>query len=184
MSIEFETQVLGIEPEKIMQTLRSLGATEKDEVFQRRWIFDIDCLNAQQSGAGEWIRLRQAGNKTTLTYKNKKGLGIADTTEIEVEVADFDKTASILEKLSGFSGQYYQENKRKQFILDDLEFDLDYWPNIPPFLEIESTSEERVRAGLKLLGLEEAENGHMGLINIYAKYGINIHDYKELKFQN
>lgn len=184
MGIEFEARVLDIDPVEIAGNLCQLGAIEKDEVFMRRWIFDIDCLNSEKPGMGEWIRLRQVNGISTLTYKNKQGAGIADTTEIEVTVDDFDQTAAILEKLHCFSGRYYQENRRKQFILDDLEFDIDYWPMIPPFLEIESGSEERVVAGLKLLNLEMGENSHIGLINIYAKYGLNIHDYQELKFQN
>lgn len=182
MHIEFETQVLEIDPEKISSQLRALGAEEKEEVFQKRWVFDIACLNAKEPGLGEWIRVRQFGNKTELTYKNKTGTGMSDTTEIEVGIDDFDKMAAILEKLNCFSGQYYQENKRKQFLFDELEFDIDYWPNIPPFLEIEGKSEADVKRGLKLLGLKNKENGHFGLINIYAKYGIKIHDYKELKF--
>lgn len=182
MAIEFETQVLGIDPEEISKKLRALGAEEKDEVFSKRWVFDIACLNAENPGMGEWIRLRQSGSKTAITYKHKKGTGTDETEEIEVLVDDFEKTAIILGKLNCFIGQYYQENKRKQFILGDLEFDIDYWPNIPPFLEIESSSKERVEDGLKMLGLENNENGHFGLINIYAGHGINLHDHKEIKF--
>jgi len=119
-----------------------------------------------------------------LTYKNKKGTGISDTEEIELVVEDFDKMADIMGKLSCFSGKYYQENKRSQFLLDGIEFNLDYWPLIPPFLEIEGASEEKVMDGLRLLGLENEEHGHFGLINIYNKYGIDIHSYKELKFDS
>jgi hypothetical protein len=54
---------------------------------------------------------------------------------------------------------------------------------IPTFLEIESTSEEKVKKGLKLLGLEGKDAGHIGLIQIYRKYGKDIHAYKELKFK-
>jgi adenylate cyclase class 2 len=182
MSIEFETQVLDIDPEEITKKLRELGAEEKDEVFSKRWVFDIACLNSTNPGTGEWIRLRQAGDKTAITYKNKKGTGIDETEEIEVAVDDFEKTATILGKLGCFTGKYYQENKRKQFILEGLEFDIDYWANIPPFLEIEGASKEEVENGLKMLGLENRENGHFGLINIYLKYGINLHDHKEIKF--
>lgn len=182
MSIEFETQVLDINVDKMVEKLRALGAEEKEEVFQKRWVFDIACLNSEKPGLGEWIRVRQYGGKAEITYKNKKGTGVSDTTEIEVEISDFDKMASILEKLGCFTGQYYQENKRKQFILGDLEFDIDQWPNIPAFLEIEGKSEEDVERGLKMLGLENGERGHFGLINIYERYGIKIHDYKELKF--
>jgi adenylate cyclase class 2 len=183
MQKEFETQVLDVDVEKIKEKLRDLGAKEESEVLQKRLVFDIKCLDAIVPGTGEWIRLRQSGDKTTLTYKNRKGNGLSDTQEIEVKVDDFDKTSEILSNLSCFTGKYYQENKRIRFTLGNIEFTLDSWPMIPTFLEIESTSEEKVKKGLKLLGLEGKDAGHIGLIQIYRKYGKDIHAYKELKFK-
>lgn len=182
MKQEFETQVLNIDAKKIKKKLRALGAHEEPEILQKRWVFDILCLGSKKSSAGEWIRLRQIGNKSTLTYKNKVGSGISETEEIEVDVADFDKTAEILSKLKCFTGQYYQENKRTRFNLDNIEFTIDFWPTIPPILEIESDSEGGVKKGLKLLGLERKDVGHIGLIEIYKKYGIDLREYKEIKF--
>lgn len=182
MAIEFETQILNINPEEVADKLRALGASETPEILQKRYTFDIECLDAKEPGLGEWIRLRQVGDKVELTYKNRQGTGINDTTELEVLVSDFEQTAAIISKLKCFSGQYYQENKRTKFKLKGIEFCLDTWPKIPTFLEVESSSEEKVRAGLKLLGLEGKDEGHIGTINIYKKYGFNLHDYKELKF--
>lgn len=183
MATEFETQVLEIDPKAIAEKLRSLGAKEVPETLQKRFVFDLECLNSVNPGMGRWIRLRQIGDKTTLTYKNKSGTGISDTQEIEMEVSDFDKMQEILSKLDCFTGKYYQENKRTRFVLEDLEFNIDQWPLIPPFLEIEANSPEKVKYGLQLLGLQEKENAHWGLINIYSKYGIDLHSYKEIKFQ-
>ncbi len=182
MATEFETQILNIDPEKIKTKLRTLGAKEDPEVFQKRYIFDIDCLNEKIPSAGKWIRLRQAGNRVDLTYKNRRGPGINETEEFEVTVSDFSQTAEILSKIPGFTDYYYQENKRTKFYLNDCEFCLDVWPLIPPYLEIESSSEDKVQEGLKLLGLEGKDAGHIGTISIYKKYGLDLHDHKELKF--
>jgi len=160
-----------------------LGAKEESEALQKRLVFDIKCLDSIIPGTGEWIRLRQSGNKTTLTYKNRKGNGISDTQEIEIVVDDFDKTKDILSNLSCFTGNYYQENKRIKFTLKDIEFTLDTWPMIPTFLEIEAKNEKKVKEGLKILGLDGQDAGHIGLIQIYRKYGEDIHSYKELKFK-
>lgn len=182
MSQEFETQILNINIKEIKNKLRQLGAKEEPEIFQKRWVFDIQCLDAKTPGTGEWIRLRQAGDETLLTYKNRKGFGINETEEIEIKVDDFNKTVEIFSKLNYFTGKYYQENKRIKFTLNDIEFSLDTWPMIPPLLEIEAPSEEKVKEGLKLLGLEGKDVGHIGTIQIYKRYGIDLHKFPELKF--
>ena len=182
--MEYETQILNVDKENIAQKLRKLGAKETPELLQKRWVFDIKCLGQTDAGKGEWIRLRQAGNnKPTLTYKYKMGTGISETEEIEIEVSDFEDTAKILSKLNGFEGKYYQENKRLKFVLDDIEFTLDTWPKIPTLLEIEAKSEEGVKKGLSLLGLEGKDEGHIGLIMAYKKYGIDLHSFKEIRFE-
>lgn len=183
MQQEFETQVLDIDVEEIKRKLIELGAKEEPEVLQKRWVFDIECLDAKEASTGEWIRLRKINDKSTLTYKNKKGSGISETEEIEIVIEDFDKTAEIMSKLNCFIGKYYQENKRIKFELKGIEFTLDTWPMIPTFLEIEADSEENVKQGLKMLELEGKDVGHIGTIQIYAKYNIDLHSYKELKFK-
>lgn len=180
MKKEFETQILDIDVNQIIKKLRALGAKETSEYLQKRWVFDIAPCTVKSTG--EWIRLRQAGkNKPTITYKNKLGSNLSDTSEIEVEVADFNKTAEIFSKMP-FKGQYYQETKRAKFELDDIEFTLDTWPMIPTFLEIEGKNEKNVKDGLEMLGLAGNDIGHAGMVAIYNKYGIDIHKYKELKF--
>ena len=114
MKQEFETQILDIDSEEIIRKLRALGAKEEPGILQKRWVFDILCENEKNTIKAEWVRLRKSGDKSTLTYKNKKGAGLGDTSEIEVEVGDFDKAAEIMSKLSCFGAMYYQENKWKK----------------------------------------------------------------------
>ena len=181
MEQEFETQVLDLDKEEIIDKLRKLGAKEEPEVMQRRWVYDIE--PATKESTGEWIRLRQVGQKKPiLTYKNKSGSGVSDTREIELEVSDFEKMNAIMSKIN-ISGKYYQENKRHKFVLDNIEFTLDTWPQIPTFLEIEAKSEAEVHSGLKMLGLSGKDSGHIDTVAIYEQYGLNLHSMKELKFK-
>lgn len=175
MAQEFETKVLDIDVTEIENKLKKLNAKVRPEVLMRRWVFDIDLSKS------EWIRLRDDGKKATITYKCKTGTGIGDTEEIEVETANFEKTAEILSKLK-FKDKYYQENKRKLFILDDIEFSIDSWPKIPPYLEIESNNEKKVKKGLALLNLENKDAGDLSVKDTYKRYGIDLHSFKELKF--
>lgn len=178
MEQEFETQILDIDAKEIAQKLRDLGAKETPEVLQKRWVFDLPKAGKN----GRWIRIRQIGAKTTITYKNKLGTGVSNTQELETEVTDFEKAVKIFQAMNVWIGNYYQENKRHKFELENIEFALDTWPIIPTMLEIEGKCAKDVQKGLKMLDLEGKEIGHVGHKNIYAKYGIDLHSYKELKF--
>lgn len=182
MNKEIETQVLDIDKKNVIAKLRKLGAKEYPEVLQKRWVFNIKEGNKESISTGKWIRLRQVGKETTITYKDKKGSGVKETEEIEVYVDDFDDAAKIFSKIPGFSGIFYQENKRKKFELKSMEFTLDTWPLIPTYLEIEARNEKSLREGLRLLSLEGKDARHIGTNAIYEKYGIHVHSYKEVKF--
>jgi adenylate cyclase class 2 len=174
-SQEFETKVLEIDVVAIAQRLLDLGAKKYPQVLMKRWVFDIDPLR------DEWLRLRDDGRKITLTYKCKSGFGINQTEEVGVEVGDFQKTATILSKLD-FKGKYYQENRRTLFRLKDIEFTIDSWPKVPPYLEVESSSERKVKKGLSLLGLENKDAGNLTVKEVYSRYGLDLHSFAELKF--
>ena len=182
MNKEIETQILDVNPKDIIAKLRKLDAKEYPEVLQKRWVFNIKEGTKDTISTGRWIRLRQVGKYNTITYKNKKGSGTSETEEIEVQVDNFDDAAKILQQIPGFSGIYYQENKRKKLTLKSIEFTLDSWPMIPTYLEIEAKNEKSLKEGLKLLSLEGKDAGHIGTNAIYQKYGLNIHSYKEVKF--
>jgi adenylate cyclase class 2 len=180
MENEFETQVLDVDARDITKKLLTLGAVETPECLQRRWVFDFDSDN----GGRKWIRLRTNGTKTTICYKDRVDNSVNGTTEIEITVDDFDKAYELLSKMNFYPEKYYQEDKATFFHLNDIEFKIDQWPMIPPVLEIEAKNEEKVSEGLKLLGLEGKEYGHHGYVTIYKKYGIDLHSYRELRFEN
>lgn len=182
MASEYETQVLEINAAEIISKLRKLGAKEEEETLQKRWVFEIHPFGTDSSGKEDWIRLRENKGKATITYKNKSGTGVDETEEIEFGVSDFDKAYEVLSKLEGFKGKFYQETKRHKFVLNGTEYTIDSWPKIPVLLEIEGESKEKVEEGLKLLSLTGKDVGHMGMIKIYNKYGLDLHSFKELRF--
>lgn len=172
---EFETTVLDIDTQAIISQLRELNAEELPEVLTRRWVFDIHPTDP------EFIRLRDNGDKITLTYKKKGGSEVGSTTEIEVEVDDFEKTAQILSKIKSYSARY-QETKRHLFKLNEIEFSIDTWPKIPPYLEIEAGNKEKVQEGLKLLGLEDKDSGDIDIVEIFQKHNIDLNSIPIFKF--
>ena len=107
---------------------------------------------------------------------------ISGTKEVEFEVEDFDKANEFLEKI-GFENRSYQENERIQYTLNNVEIDIDSWPMIPTYMEIEGKSEEDVINMKRILEVNEIKVTTLNCDDIYKKiYGIDISNIKELKF--
>ena len=177
MHIEIEERVLEINPEEIIKKLEDLKATKVGEWNQKRYVYDFNPIREN-----EWIRLRTNGESTTLTYKNIEKNSIDGTKELEVEVSDFDETNQLLNVL-GYKAKGYQENKRIRYILNNVEVDIDFWPLIPPYLEIEATSVDDIRKVEELLEIDKNKITTLNCQDIYKDiYGINIKEIKELKF--
>lgn len=177
MEKEIEVRILEIEQEQIEKKLQSLGAIKKGEFFQRRYVYDL-----KPTTLGKWLRLRTNGIKTTLTYKDVTNKKIDGTKEIEIEVSDFSKTHLLLEKI-GYIPRNYQENKRVTYYLEDVEIDLDFWPLLPCYIEIEGKSIEKVEETVAKLGYTINETTTMDVNQIYQKYGYDLESIKILKFE-
>jgi adenylate cyclase class 2 len=180
---EFETHILDVDKTEIAGKLEALGAKKVKDVLQKRMTFDFPDRRLDETRA--WVRLRDTGEgKVELAYKCHKpsgAAGVADCDEVEFEVPGMEKVEQFL-LLIGLERKSYQETKRTRYELDDLTFDLDEWPMIPPFVEVEGPSMERVMEGVRLLGYTEEQTfqGHAG--DIYEMKGIDWKGMKEIKF--
>lgn len=141
----------------------------------------------------KWIRLRQTGEQITITVKHilencsiSDGLqqyGLDAINETEINVDSIEIANELLETL-GFYHRNYQEKKRISYIYKplSLEIEIDTWPMIPPYLEIEGKSEEEIYKFVDMLGYPKESVKIANTSGVYAMYGINIYDYKQLKF--
>lgn len=177
MNIEIEERVLEVEVDKIIEKLNELNAVKAGEWEQKRYVYDFN-----PKRENEWIRLRTNGETTTLTYKNIEENNIDGTKELEIEVSNFDDTNTMLNVL-GYKSKAYQENKRIRYYLNDVEIDIDFWPLIPPYMEIEGKSIESVKEVEKILEVDESKITALNCQDIYlGVYGIDIKTIKELRF--
>ena len=108
---------------------------------------------------------------------------IDGTQELEVEVDNFERTNLILKEL-GFEPKGYQENRRCQYILNGVEIDIDSWPMLPTYLEIEGPSEEAVYNTLEVLGFDIGDVSTKDVEAIYLDYGYNLEEVYELKLED
>ena len=177
MKTEFEVRILNINVEEITKKLKSLNAKFLGEKLQRRYVYNL--LDKKDDS---FLRLRTNGDFSTLTFKEMKFDGVDGTKEVEVKVSSFEDTKVILEKI-GYFPLTYQENKRRSYLLDGVEIEIDFWPNIPAYLEVECKSKDDVLKTLDLIGFSLADSTTASILNIYKKYGIDLHECKELKFE-
>lgn len=177
MKTEFEVRVLEIDHQEMVDKLTKLNAEFKFEALQQRYVYDV-----KPKQDNKWIRLRTDGNKTTITIKDLTAKTIDGTKELEIVVDDFEKANELLEEL-GYKNRGFQQNKRKQYILDGVEIDLDRWPLIPEYMEIEGPSIEAVYETLDKLEISKDKIVTLDVSSIYEHYGYGEESQKDLNFE-
>ncbi|RJO80225.1 CYTH domain-containing protein [Nocardia panacis] len=181
MKHEYEAKFLSVDVDALRAKLTDLGATRTfPQTLLTRKIFENDSL-----ARGAWIRLRNEGTRSTLTLKHVTDATTIDgTTEIETTVGDLPAMAEILAKL-GLRQVRYQENYREEWQFADVVFDLDTWPGLPPFLEIEGPSETAVRLAAERLDLDYATARFGSVDEVYkSETGRDILAEPTLLFEN
>jgi adenylate cyclase, class 2 len=173
---EFEAKALGVDPEEMAERIKEAGGTHVAERLMRRYVYDI-----RPGEAGRWIRLRDTGSEVTLCVKEITSDAIDGTRETEVIVSDFDTTHTLLERL-GYQAKAYQENRRSSWLLDGIRLEIDSWPLIPPYLEIEGDDAEQVWAAADRLSVSRAELTSENTTKVYARYGIDLEAIPDLRF--
>lgn len=177
MDVEYEIRVLDIDTEEIVAKLEKLGAKKVDEMEYKRYVY-----YTKNRIDTEWVRLRTDGKHTTITYKNIKKDTVDGTEELEITVDDFDKSKEMLELL-GFEFKGYQENRRIRYVLKGVEIDIDSWPLIPTYLEIEGENEEEVMNMVELLDVDKEKLTALNCAYIYKEiYGIDVNRIKSNTF--
>lgn len=173
MYTEYEATFLNIDKDEIRGRLRGVGATlVRPEYMQKRIAFD---LPSEHGSIHEWVRVRDEGDKITLSYKKIDGDEIHNQKEIQITVDDFDKAVELLSAI-GCGAKAFQESKRELWKIDDTEITIDEWPFLEPFVEIEGESEEVVRKVAEKLGFNWSEAKFCAVGALYEmKYGIDAH---------
>lgn len=165
MQSEIEIRLLECDEEKMIEKLKASGAE-----FVGDWVQMRNCYDFNPVTENSWIRLRTNGEETTLTIKEIKDKTIDGTKELEIVVSDFDKTDEMLNKL-GYVARSVQENRRIRYMLDNVEIDIDFWPNIPTYVEFEGKSKQDIINVCKKLGVDFSSLSTMDVASLYEYYG-------------
>lgn len=168
MQTEIEAKFLDINPFELRDKLRNIGATQEhaERLMKRKTFDDHD---GRLRKVGGWVRLRDEGDKITLSYKQLNDRTLHGTKEVTVVVNDFN-TANLLLEAVGFKQKSYQETKREKWLLGDVEITLDTWPWIPMFVEIEAPDEQALKDVADKLGFDWSLALHGSVETAYQKY--------------
>lgn len=183
MPREIEARFLNVDPIEMRQQLSMLGFSCIQPVYlMRRVVFDIP-------GAGKsvWARVRDEDSKITITYKRTHDEQRIDgTEEIEITCNDFDDACRLLSSF-GLVRKSYQETRREVWRSQDIDVSIDEWPALQPFLEIESTDENKVKKTAQDLGFDW-KNALFGAVGrVYASIGIpekSVNEFPLITFDN
>ena len=144
----------------------------------------IKFLEKFHNNSKKWIRLRKTNKKTTLTVKHilaDNNTSLQQMMETEMEVPSIKEANDFLQAL-GYSYKSYQEKRRISYILNNHEIDIDTWPGLPTYMEIEGESEEDLNKILNLLGYSIKDTVSCTVDEIYKNVGIDCLNIRELKF--
>lgn len=177
---EIECRFLEIDKEALIKKLNELGAADSDEEMVEETIFYDQELKWRDEQ--KFTRLRKTGGQTKLTFKDQKVQTIDGTFELEVTIDDYQKGLLLLEKI-GLLPYRQQQKKRHSFTLNNVTVDIDTWPNIPTYVELEGESESDLKAAAELLDLDwnkaDFHNARWVIENVY---GVPVGNYRLFTF--
>lgn len=162
MKPEIEATFINIEKDELRKRLRCAGAKLiQPEILMRRVVFDVDDRT--------FVRVRDEGNKITMSYKHLDTLSLSGMKEICIEVNDYEKAIEFV-KACGLKIKADQESYREEWELDNTEITIDTWPWIPSYMEVEGPSEEVVKTVAEKLGFNMDAAMYGSVDQVYKVY--------------
>lgn len=178
MQTEYEAKFLDVDVSALRSRLKTLGAAQKfaERLMKRR---NFDYPDSRLQKIGGWIRVRDEGDKITLSYKQLNNRSVEGTQEVSLTVDNFDASCRFLESI-GLKQKSYQETKRESWTLGNVDIEIDTWPWIPPFVELEGKNEQAIKDLAANLGLEWSKALHGSVETAYQSY----YDFTEDEIDN
>lgn len=166
METEWEATFWPIIKDEVRAKLKSIGAVlvYPERLMRRINLYPPD----EEYGNRAFVRVRDEGEKITMSLKDMSGTTIDEQKEIELTVDSFDTAQAFLRQL-GCKDKNYQETKRELWKLDDVEITIDEWPFLEPLVEIEGASEAEVRKVSEQLGYVWTEARFCSADKLYAE---------------
>jgi adenylate cyclase class 2 len=115
-----------------------------------RAIINYSDRRLEEAPSNAFIRVRSEGDKVTLTFKLFNALSVDSAKELETEVGSFETTVAIFTAI-GLEETSRQESKRESWQYQECQIELDEWPWLNPYIEIEGPSDTAIKGVAKSL---------------------------------
>lgn len=147
-----------------------------------------DIFKELKINPNKWIRLRKSNDKVELTVKHILNEATTESifqnvTEKEIVVSSFENANELLESL-GFYRRNYQEKIRYSYKYKNANIEIDIWPKLNPYLEVECDDPILIKEVIDKLDLSLNEVVSFNTEILYKRIGIDIKEISNLKFNN
>tara|TARA_R110000868_G_scaffold190862_2_gene434969 strand:+ start:32892 stop:33449 length:558 start_codon:yes stop_codon:yes gene_type:complete len=160
---EFEAKFTGYTMQSARDLLQNKGYNLKHpQRLMTRKAYHI------KGNKNKWGRVRDEGDKITLTIKELTENSLNGVKEAEIIINNFNDGAAVLE-MCGFYEVAFQETKRELWFKGNIEVMIDTWPGLAPFLEVEGPNSTSVIDACTELGLNMDEALYGGVDVVYQK---------------
>jgi len=134
----------------------------------------------------KWIRLRQDGEIVEITikyiYSNKANYNIDEVKEIEIKTDNFEMANKLIEEM-GYYRKKLAEKQRDSYSYQGMDIEIDEWPLLEPYIEIEGNNIDKIYELANLLGYSKEQTRVMNTEDVYLEKGIDLSKYEEMTFK-
>lgn len=177
---EPEVKFCEVDLGEIRAKLTKLGAKLKTpERRMRRVVFGGE---ANPNMVCTYGRVRDEGNVITMSAKFSAVNGDINSQKEAVVAVDSFESAEAILRAFGLVATNYQENKRETWqLVDGTLVELEQWPELPDYIEIEGKDEGAVREAAEQLQLDWATHTTDSTDKLYRKHfaGLDEETFKQ-----
>lgn len=180
MQQEVEIKILDVNVDNLVKILLQKGGKK---IGQYKLIVDWYRPIGEKLGEENWfLRIRTySDERSEMTWKgiSTKGASSRSHKEINIQLNDPESFGDLLCEI-GLEKYAHQEKDRQSWVLGDMKIDIDTYPQMPTYAEIEGNTDEAIVQAIELLQLQSREKSTEGeRILIMEKYNL---DWLDMRF--
>jgi adenylate cyclase class 2 len=176
---EIEIKFLEVDPDNLHKKLLALGAEKIYDEMLEEWIYYREDWFPRRGR----VRIRKDTHGIELAYKESTQASSKGNLELEFTISDAEAASEFVLKMGAYLARH-QQKRRIHYTLKNISIDIDFWPRIPPMVELEGESIEGLEELAGHLGFDNTKRSELDAHQIYKQvYKVDLEEIKELVFE-